>query len=397
MTQEHPRYTEIKTAMLVHVPFFSSLLFDLMDVHVGKFPHVFGNIPPTAATDGKNIYVDEDFLSKLKLPEAVFLMCHEIGHAMWMHMSRAQHYKDMGFDGEKFEPRRWNYAGDYVINDMLVKSQIGKMPQGGLLDAKYTNDMMIDDVYRLLKDQLPPDNGQGDANGNGSGTMDVHLPAPNTINEAEMKRAVQTAMDAAKAMDKLPAALERFATNFTRPQVTWQERLRYHVSRAIARDATTWNRPHRRRLVQQGVYLPAYTGFGAGAVVVAIDTSGSIGEAELNTFFSELDEILLTCRPTSVVLLGCDAAVSSVHHLYDGDTLRGNNPPKMGGGGGTDFRPVFDWVGENHEPPSALVYFTDMYGTFPDREPGYPVIWCRTSKVDAPWGEAIDVEIKGDR
>ena len=64
--EEHPRYTEIKTAMLVHVPFFSSLLFDMMNVEIGEFPEIFGDRPATMATDGKNIYISETFLSKLK-------------------------------------------------------------------------------------------------------------------------------------------------------------------------------------------------------------------------------------------------------------------------------------------------------------------------------------------
>lgn len=404
MSQEHPRFTEVKTAMLVHVPFFSSLLFDLMNVEVGKFPHIFGGLTPTAATDGKNIYIDQDFFQKLKLPEAVFLVCHEIGHAMWQHMARAKHYKDMGFEGEPFDPRRWNHAGDYVINDMLVKSNIGKMPEGGLIDPKYTSDMLVEDVYRDLKDKMPPQkttticigNGQGqqaEDDGNSGDTLDVHIHSVSDINDAEMKRAIQTAMEAAKAMDKLPAALERFASNFLKPQVSWQERLRYHVTRAISRDATTWTRPHRRRLVTQGVYLPTYTGFGAGDVVVVVDTSGSIGEHELNTFFSELDDILTTCNPTGITLIGCDAAISSIHHLMAGDSLK-DNPPKLGGGGGTSFRPPFEWVDKEGATPSALIYFTDMYGDFPPQEPAYPTIWCKTTSVKAPWGEEIEVKIK---
>jgi predicted metal-dependent peptidase len=390
MKKEHPRYTEIKTAMLVHVPFFSSLLFDLMNVEVGKFPHIFGGIPPTAATDGKNIYIDEDFLSGLKLPECVFLVCHEIGHAMWMHMARAKHYHDMGFEGEPFDARRWNYAGDYVINDMLVKSQIGKMPAHGLLDKKYTNEMMVEDVYRDLKDNPPQGgNGQGDDDGNDGGTLDVHIHAPQQVNDAEMKRSIQTALEAAKAMGKMPAALERFATEFLKPQVSWQERLRYHVTRAVARDASTWAKPHRRRLLMQGIYLPSYTGF----VAVAVDTSGSIGERELNIFFSELQDILDTCRPEGVVLLGCDAEVGSVHHLSADESLAAN-PPKLGGGGGTDFRPVFTWLDKEGIEPSALIYFTDMYGTFPDKEPTYPTIWCKISDQKAPWGEEINVTLK---
>jgi predicted metal-dependent peptidase len=391
----NPEYTKIKTAMLVHVPFFSSLLFDIMNVEIGKFPHIFGDRAATAATDGKNVYFDEDFLKTLKLPEAVFVMCHEIGHAMWQHMARARKYADVGFEGEPFDPRRWNFAGDYVINDMLVKSGVGKMPSVGLLDKKYTSEMMVEDVYRDLKDQLPPPKMVeiGIGHGNHGDTLDVHIHSPCDINEAEMKRAITTALEAAKAQGNVPAALERFCNNFLKPQVSWQERLRYHVTRAVSRDATTWARPHRRRLVMQGVYLPTTTGFGAGDVVVTVDTSGSIGQAELNTFFSELDDILMNCRPTSVALIGCDAAISSVHILEAGQSLK-ENPPKLGGGGGTSFRPPFQHVEDEAWRPSALIYFTDMYGDFPPEAPAYPVIWCRTTEVAAPWGETIDVKIK---
>ncbi len=393
--ENNPEYTKIKTAMLVHVPFFSSLLFDIMNVEIGKFPHIFGDRAATAATDGRNVYFDEDFLKTLKLPEAVFVMCHEIGHAMWQHMARARKYADMGFEGEPFDARRWNYAGDYVINDMLVKSGIGKMPPVGLLDKKYTHDMLVEDVYRDLKDELPPPKmiELAIGHGNHGDTLDVHINAPSNINEAEMKRAIQTALEAAKAQGNVPAALERFAMNFLKPQVSWQERLRYHVTRAVARDATTWARPHRRRLIMQGVYLPTTTGFGAGDVVVVVDTSGSIGQAEIDTFFSELDDILMNCRPTSVALIGCDAAISSVHILEAGQSLK-ENPPKLGGGGGTSFRPPFEHVDNEGWKPSALIYFTDMYGDFPDEAPGYPVIWCRTTEVKAPWGEEIEVKIK---
>lgn len=385
-TKDHPRYTEVKTALLCHVPFFSSLLFDLMEVHIGRFDDKFPpGMSPTAATDGKNIWIDERFLASLEVPEAVFLFCHEIGHTIWMHMSRGRHYMDNGFDGEPFNPRAWNCAGDYLINDMLVASKVGTMPKQGLLDSKYRiADMTVEDVYRDLKDRWE----KGGATGNDS--MDVHILSMPAISDPELKRAVQTAVDHAKAQGKLPKQLERFANDFVKPQVSWKERLRYHVMRNIARDATTWTRPHRRRLLTQGVYLPAYTGFGAGDVVVAIDTSGSIGEKELNLFCSELDQILSDCNPTSVWLLGCDSEVNSEFELQAGDTLVGN-PPKLGGGGGTDFRPPFAWVDARGGRPSALIYFTDMYGPFPE-DPGYPVIWCKTTEIKAPFGEEIFVD-----
>lgn len=384
---DNVRYTEVKTALLCNVPFFSQLLFDLMNVEIGKFPDKFPEgMTPTAATDGKNIWIDEDFWNGLKVPEALFLVCHEIGHMIWMHMTRGKHYLDNGFDGEQFNPRAWNCAGDYLINDMLTESKVGRMPAGGLLDKKYRiNDQTTEDVYRdLLK------------NGNhnkGNGPMDVHILGTPKITDTEVKRAVQAAVNHAKSQGKLPASLERFADQLVAPQVSWKERLRYHVARNIARDATTWVKPHRRRLLTQGVYLPGYTGFGAGDVVVVIDTSGSIGPHELNVFCSELDQILSDCNPTSVALIGCDAQINSVQMLEAGDTLAGN-PPKLGGGGGTDFRPPFEWVDKEGARPSALIYFTDMYGPFPENQPAYPVIWCKTTEIKAPWGEEIYVDLK---
>src|SRR5690606_26999013 len=122
---------------------------------------------------------------------------------------------------------------------------------------------------------------------------------------------------------------------------------------------------------------------------------GSIGQRELNVFFSEVDEILSSCNPESVVVIGCDAQVNSVHEIEAGQSLL-ESDIELGGGGGTDFRPPFEWVREHFTggPPAALIYFTDMMGPFPEHAPPYPVIWCRTYKGKAPWGEVIDVEIK---
>jgi predicted metal-dependent peptidase len=379
MTPAEKRFTEAKTAMLVHVPFFSSLLFDIMDVKVGDFPDM-----PTAATDGRTIWLNENFFGKLKLPEAVGVICHEIGHAIYQHMARAKAYEAVGLHGKPFNQQKANVAMDFVINDMLTQCGI-KLPNVALLDKQFTCDMTWEEVYAKLPDNESRDSMDQHIHGNPGG-------APS---QAEMARAVATAAESAKAQGKLPGALKRFADEVLSPQVTWQERLRHSVSKAIARDGTTWAKPHRRRLLTQGVYLPAMTGFGAGDLVIVVDTSGSIGQKEINCFFSEVDEILSACNPESVALLGCDAAINSVHHVEAGTSLFDAHI-ELGGGGGTDFRPPFQWVEENFAGgmPAALIYFTDMMGSFPEHPPGYPVIWCRIYKGEAPFGEIIDVEVK---
>jgi len=384
-----------------------------MKIELGKFPQIFPPGNETMATNGKKIWVDEDFLDSLKLPEAVFVMCHEVGHAMWMHMSRGKEYADKGFDGKPFNARLWNIAGDYVINDMLVESKVGKMPKIGLHDVtKGTANDVVDDVYRkLLQEQKgkgqgeggqasPNPNGNQGPNGQADGTLDTHILEETKESEVEWKRAVKTAQDAAKAMGNMPAGLERFVENLLRPKVRWQDKLRTQFVRAVGRDAKNWSRLHRRRYVSQGIVMPAYKGYGCGTVVFVIDTSGSMSDKEIRQGLGECDSILTDCNPEQVILIGCDASVESVLELGPSDTLQNNAPAcTLGGGGGTSFIPPFTWLEEQNVRPDCLVYFTDMGGTFPKDDPGFPVIWCSTTGIDKPKdapGSVIMVELSDE-
>ena len=457
------RLTETKAALLLNQPFFASLLLDMMEMKLGTFPEIFRGNTPTMATNGKTIWVDEGFMQSLSINEAVFVVCHEIGHAMWMHMSRGKQYLDMGFDGKQFIPMLWNVAGDFIINDMLVKSEVGKMPKIGLLDSKYEYTMLVDDVYRDLleenkcpscggsgkkedeeddgqassgpgddegdsddqQDEGPegsggskPDDGDGDADAKGSGncggsgepcpdccgsgvggghgqTLDTHiLEIPEgKPSDAQMRRAVQSAKDAAKAMGQMPAHLERFVDSLLEAKVPWEDKLKKAMAKKIGRDTTNWNRPHRRRYIMQGVIMPTYNGFGAGHIVFAVDTSGSMSENELKQALGECDKILADCNPEAVTLIGCDARVETVIELQDGDRLK-DNIPRIGGGGGTSFVPPFTYCEEEGIKPDTLIYFTDTGGTFPTDEPAFPVIWCCSDDwITPPFGEIIHVEV----
>lgn len=440
------KFTETKAALLLNHPFFASLMLDMMQVELGTFPHIFGGNTPTMATNGKMIWIDEGFIDSLSINESVFVLCHEIGHAMWEHMARGKKYLDMGFDGNPFQPQLWNIAGDYVINDMLVKSEVGKMPKIGLLDKKYQYTMAVDDVYRDLFQQskCPKCGGSGkqgegsgdsqDGNGGGggakgdddgadegcggsshshgdgkpcnrcggsgmrnssAGTLDTHILeiAEGQPSEAQWRRAVQSAKDAAKVMGQMPAHLERFVDSLLEAKVPWEDKLRKALTKKIGRDTNNWNRPHRRRYISQGLIMPTQSGFGAGHIIFCVDTSGSMSEDELKQALGECDKILADCNPQRVTLIGCDARVETVIELQDGDRLAGNIP-RIGGGGGTSFIPPFEWVEKEGCKPDTLVYFTDTGGTFPTHAPPFPVIWCCSQKWnEPPFGEVIPAEV----
>jgi len=71
-----------------------------------------------------------------------------------------------------------------------------------------------------------------------------------------------------------------------------------------------------------------------------------------------------------------------------GDTISLDAP----GGGGTDFRPVFDHCAELFQQPRCLVYLTDLEGRFPDEAPAYPVLWVvYGGQTEAPFGEVVSI------
>jgi predicted metal-dependent peptidase len=126
------------------------------------------------------------------------------------------------------------------------------------------------------------------------------------------------------------------------------------------------------------------------SVLVAVDTSGSIGEAELEAFFNEIHGIWRS--GSAVYVLGCDAAV------HDAFEYRGKAPVQMGGGGGTAFEPVFAWMAANRSRRfDGVIYLTDGYGSAPKTKPPCRVLWVVTAAGGVGdhllWGRHLLLEV----
>ena len=125
-----------------------------------------------------------------------------------------------------------------------------------------------------------------------------------------------------------------------------------------------------------------------GEIAIAVDCSGSVSPRQLGLFESEIRSILAGQRPRLVHVLYFDAAVQKA------ETYEAGQPVSFSpvGGGGTDFRPCFDWLQEHGIMPQTLVFLTDLCGTFPGEAPPYPVIWASTEARRAPFGEVVRME-----
>jgi predicted metal-dependent peptidase len=123
-------------------------------------------------------------------------------------------------------------------------------------------------------------------------------------------------------------------------------------------------------------------------VVIAVDTSGSITDEEMREFVSEVDTLKSQVN-ARVLLHACDERLDE-HGPWTFEPWEAFSlPASLCGGGGTDFRPVFEWVERDRIHPDVLVYFTDAEGEFPSAAPQYPVIWLVKGKGKVPFGERI--------
>ena len=169
-------------------------------------------------------------------------------------------------------------------------------------------------------------------------------------------------------------------------KVDWRQLLRWAWSDATPSDYS-WTRPNRRH-VWSGLYLPGITSEGVGEIVIAVDCSGLVSSRQLGLFEAEVRSILEGQRPPLVHVLDFDAAVQKV------ETYQAGQPVSLSpvGGGGTDFRPCFDWLRDRSVVPQTLVFLTDLCGTFPSEAPPYPVIWASTEARRVPFGEVVPME-----
>lgn len=396
-------WEDTRVGLLWHCPAFSHILYTMLNKKGMDHIALFTDDPRIwcAATDGSNLILNPAKFFSYNLMERVFICAHEIMHCILGHMEMSYKFQKRGkvalANGKTldYDDQLMNQAMDFVINAILVDSKVGTFNTDWLHDTAIAtaNDSVVDIYAKLFK--------QGGGKG-GKQQFDVHMApgagdgkdptqASQDRNESEWQTQVAAALQAARVQGKLPAGIDRALGQVLSPKVEWRDHIQSLFARAIGSDNVDWRKPVRQYIVQD-IYVPETTGYGAELVVVAVDTSGSIGQAELDMFFGELSGILEDVRPERIQVVWCDAKVHRVDELQDGADLVDLRTKRAPGGGGTDFRPVFDYVDKQGVKCDALVYLTDGYGSFPEHAPNYPVIWGDIAKNKAyPFGEIVEI------
>jgi predicted metal-dependent peptidase len=337
---------------------------------------------PTAATNGRDEYYGRAFVDSMSDAELRFVILHENYHKIYKHLTTWTHlYKQ--------DAQTANMACDYVINLQIADENndgFAKMPvnrdtgeQIGLLDEQY-RDMDSGQVFKLLKQQKQEQDGEG---GEGQGSMDAHdWDGAQEMSDDE-KQQLSNDIDQAIRQGLINAGKtgsggNRMLEALVKPEVDWREVLREFITATCkGNDYSTYARPNRRYMAA-GMYMPSGVSEQVGELVIAIDTSGSIGSHELTRFLSEVKGITDTVKPDSVRVLYWDTKVCA-DEQYGGtgkpiELLVDSTKPA--GGGGTDVTCVTKYMQEKQIKAQAVIVLTDGYlggdwGTWVN-----PLLWC---------------------
>lgn len=420
-----------RTRLILEKPFLGTLVMHL--------PLKAVEWCATTATDARAFYYNPQFIDNLNLSQTQFMLAHEALHCALSHFSRRSHRTK----------RRWDVACDHAVNLMLAEEGL-KAPPGALMNPLYKH-LTAEEIYPFIQaepseepidDHLFDGESGGDDKGVGAGENDLSQTASNRGEDREGKgkssgdekrggkqgasgetqenqggiggaeqreefvglekprepsaaekeqlsnqwrQRLASAAQQARQAGKLADSWMRLVDDLIQPRQPWRMLLaRYMMS--VAHDDYSFQRQSRR---EGEAMLPSLYS-GQADIIVVLDTSGSIGDAEIREFISEVDAIKGQIR-ARIALHACDEKLASGGPwLYE--SWEPVTPPKeISGGGGTDFRPVFEWVERDGLRPDLLIYFTDAEGNFPRIEPPYPVIWLVKGRAPVPWGQRVQL------
>ena len=362
---------------------------------VNSLSFVEANVNTFATTPKGVCMYNPDYVVGRTKQQIAAVIVHEIHHLLNNHHKRCC---NGSFNHELF-----NIAGDMEINDDLMG--IWQLPDSPFYPSTFQlpNGKTAEYYYNQIESKIAQKSKQcGGAAGNPVPGEEKYDTAENGARtEAEMnamRKSVATAVDEAakKGVGNIPAGLRVWASvQLAPPTVPWQSKLRNAVRGSAIRRAGlhdyNWQRSNKRvaglRATGRNVALLPGMDAPVPNVMVAVDTSASMGSVEARQALSETAGIIrATGNNTKFMSFDCATyGVKTVRTIAEAVA-------NTRGGGGTDFNPVFDVVNKMRDKPSLLVICTDGDGPFPAQKPaGYDVIWLLCGKYAAakPWGESI--------
>ena len=356
---------------------------------------------PTAGVSKNGINfqlaINEEFWTGLSEMHQMGLLKHELLHIAFGHLTSFKSFKNH---------RLANIAMDMEINQYIDKDWL---PKGGVdIDDYEDLDLERKDGCRYYYDKLNQFQEEKDKNGScGNDDMDKLLdqaangegPDHSTwgefedLSEAEQKlieKQLQKVLADAKEQTvkkrgNVPGEIEGviIVEEIVPPKFDW----RGYIRRFTGVSTKVFTKKIRRKENRRYEENPGLKIKMRQHMLLAIDTSGSVSNTELQEFMGEIHHIYKA--GVDVTIMQCDTSIRSI------EAYKCKNEINVVGRGGTEFDPVLDYYNANQKKYTSLVYFTDGE-CYTSVIPKGNVLWVlseRSSMNDSLPGRVIKLEL----
>ncbi len=352
------RLNQAKTKLMLEHPYFgqiASLLKFSSNSDIESF-----------TSDGDSFEYNDEYLSKLNEKELEFTLANSAMHYALSHKNRINQREDW----------LWQKATDYAINSMLVKNDMFA-PQKINLNKRFDG-MYAEEIYAILESEVDEKEYEEQQKREKKLKQKANLSEKENIDEDFLNQVNQKI----KAQGELPKDFKRLFPELFIDTIDWRSMLHRYLNLHAKEDYQFF--PPNKKYIHQGFALPSLKSE-LLKIVIAIDSSGSIDTDLLATFFGHFQSIIESFKSYEIDLIECDAKIQNHKVFYPGDMIE----YKTVGGGGTDFRPVFEYVQEHIHDAKIVIYFTDGLGSFPKNAPYIDTLWVMREKREVPFGEVL--------
>ena len=326
---------------------------------------------PTAGVSKHNINfqlaINEEFWESLSPEHHIGLLKHELLHIAFFHLTI---HNDFG------DKKLANIAMDLEINQYIDSMYL---PDGGCtIDNEMFAPMNLPKkagcrvYYDLLQQQLDQGDGTSEfekmmkAMGEGQPTYGDGNPVPDhstweefdNLSDAEKKliqkqvehQLKEVADQIEKSRGNIPGEMKGLLDSLNSkepPKFDWKAYLR----RFTGGSQKVFTKKLRRKFNKRFEDNPGLKIKHRKHILVAVDTSGSVSDKEVQEFFHEIGHINKTGAEITVVQ--CDTHIRHIGPYKAGDKI------EIHGRGGTYFDPVLELYNESQDKYTCLIYLTD--------------------------------------
>lgn len=382
-----------RAQLILDEPFFGSLALKLK---LQEDP-----LCKSAWTDGESFGYNPDYINNCSIQEIKTLISKQVLAVSLGHPWRL----------EQREQKHWQKASD-ISCLFLLKKYGFVIPSEIVLDTSFET-LPAEKIYGMLREDEKEESSKAPSEGasssseksenkdkaeggeKNSGSFSFgELKAPiSKEKEQEMQESWEVSIAQAQSHGEAPSMVSKKIGNKSYSKDTLFGVLSTFLeSSAQGLSDYDENVPDELYLLND-LFVPSLCGKSIKGLAIVRDSSGSISKSHLEMFNSAILDLVDSYKIDNLWVIDCDCEIKRV---LKNEEISQESLSSIKGGGGTSFKPPFEYLQNSGEEVSCLIYLTDLMGAFPS-ENSIPCLWTVPENwmynKKPPFGECISISV----